>query len=262
MLITILLLQRFGKGLVNALSMLIGIIGGTIVGYFLGLVDFTAVAEAKLISVVTPFKFGPPEFALLPIILMTIFSVINIIQCIGVFSVLDEVVGTDTNQRTKIRGIRGQSVGQMISGIFGSIPSTMFNENISLLSITKVKNPSVIITASIMMILLGIFPKFSAIITMVPSSVIGGVTLILFGIITASGISMLASLDFFADNNFTIVGTSLAIGVGSNFASEIFAQLPETLEMMLSNGLFMVSVSAILLNLLFNGKKSLQKQTE
>src|SRR5699024_2824203 len=206
-----------------------------------------------------PFRFGTPQFQLLPIILMTIFSVINIIQCIGVFSVLDQVAGTETKEEKKIKGVRGQAVGQMISGMFNSIPSTMFNENVSLIGLTKVKSVSVIITASIMMILLGIFPKFSAVITMIPNSVIGGVTLILFGIITATGVSILASLDFSKDNNFTIVGTSLAIGVGANFAPEIFANLPETLEMMLSNGLFMVSISAILLNLLFNGRKSLQK---
>lgn len=259
-LVGVILMQRYGKGLVSALSLLIGIVGGTIIGSFLGMVDFTTVSEAKLFQLVTPFEFGIPKFEIVSIIIMTIFCIINIIQCIGVYSVLDEIVGTKTTDIQKIKGIRGQSIAQMISGIFNSVPSTMFNENISLLDVTKVKSRSVIIVSSIMMILLGIFPKFSAIIIMIPKSVLGGVMLVLFGVITSAGISMLASLNFFEDNNFTIVGTSLAIGVGSNFVPEIFSQLPSTLNMILSNGLFMVSISAILLNILFNGRKGLQHE--
>lgn len=254
-LIAVLLMQRYGRGLVNALSMLIGIVGGTIIGAFLEMVDFTPVLEAEWAQLVIPFKFGAPKFEPISIIIMTIFSIINIIQCIGVYSVLNEVTNTETTETQKIKGIRAQSIAQMLSGIFNSVPSTMFNENISLIRITKVKSRSVIATSGIMMIVLGVFPKFSATITMVPKCVLGGITLILFGIITASGVSMLANLDFSKDNNFTIVGTSLAIGVGANFASEIFSNLPSTLNMIFSNGLFMVSISAILLNLLFNGKK-------
>lgn len=254
-LVSILLMQRFGNGLISAFSLLIGIIAGTVIGSFLGMVDFTAVEKAKWFQLITPFHFGSPKFELLPIILMTIFCIINIIQCIGVYSVLDEISGTKTPNEQRIKGIRAQSIGQMISGALNSVPSTMFNENISLLDLTKVKSRSVIITSGFMMIILGIFPKFSAIITMVPKCVLGGVTLVLFGIITASGVSMLSGLDFSKNNHFTIVGTSLAIGVGANFASDIFTQLPSTLNMILSNGLFMVSLSAILLNLLFNGKK-------
>lgn len=87
---------------------------------------------------------------------------------------------------------------------------------------------------------------------------LGGATLALFGVITSSGISMLSRLDFSKDNNFKIVGTSIAIGVGAAFASDAFVNIPGTLQMILSNGLFMVSISAILLNLLLNGKKAFQ----
>ena len=259
--VSILLMQRFGNSFISAFSLLIGIVAGTVIGSFFGMVNFASVEQAKWFQMVTPFRFGAPEFKLVPIALMTVFCIINIIQCIGVYSVLDEISGTETPNEQRINGIRAQSIGQMISGVFNSVPSTMFNENISLLDLTKVKSRSVIVTSGIMMIALGIFPKFSAVVTMVPKSVLGGVTLVLFGIITASGISMLSGLDFSKDNNFTIVGTSLAIGVGGNFASEIFTQLPSTLSMILSNGLFMVSISAILLNLLFNGKKGLSRKS-
>ena len=114
-----------------------------------------------------------------------------------------------------------------------------------------------IVAAGIMVIIAGIFPKISAVITAVPKCVLGGATLALFGVITSSGISILSKLDFGANNNFKIIGTSIAIGVGATFAPEIFTELPETFSMVMSNGLFMVSISAIILNLLLNGKKAL-----
>lgn len=251
-LVVVLLIGRFGKGLFQSLSLLIGIVLGTIIGAGLDMVDVAPVLDANWFQLVTPFKFGLPEFKIGSIIIMTIFSLINIIQCIGVFSVLDEVVETKTSDETKISGLRGQIVAQGISGLFNSVPSTMFNENVGLIDLSKVKDRSVINIAGIMLVLLGIFPKFGAIITMIPKPVIGGATLTLFGVITSAGISMLADLDFSANNNFTIVGTSIAIGVGSTFAPEVFSGLPSTLKMLLSEGLFTVSISAILLNFVLN----------
>ncbi|MEG2440800.1 MAG: nucleobase:cation symporter-2 family protein [Acetivibrio sp.] len=259
-LLSIILIEKFGKGLFKAMSLLVGIIGGTIVGALLGMVNFAPIGEASWFQIVTPFHFGAPQFEVGSIVIMTIFCIINMIQCIGVFSVLDVIAGTNTDTATKKKGIKAQAVSQLISGAFNSVPSTMFNENVSLIDLTKVKSRSVVATAGIMLVIIGVFPKISAIITIVPKAVLGGATLALFGIITASGVSMLAKLNFFENNNFTIVGTSIAIGVGATFAPEIFAKLPTTISMICSNGLFMVSASAILLNLILNGRKSLKRE--
>lgn len=253
-LIIIILVGKFGKGLMKTMSLLIGILAGTAIAYPLNMLNIEPVLEAKWFQFVNPFAFGTPEFKINAIIIMTLFCIINIIQCIGVFSVLDEVVGTETGDEDKIKGIRAQIVAQGISGIFNSIPSTMFNENIGLINLTRVKDNSVIKIAGLMLILLGVFPKFAAIITIIPKPVIGGATLALFGIITSAGISILSSLDFSKDNNFTIVGTSIAIGVGATFAQGLFAKLPGVLGMLLSQGLFMVTISAILLNIVLNRK--------
>ena len=238
-------------------NLLLGIIAGTVTGCFLHMVDFTPILEAKVFQPVRPFYFGMPAFKTGPILIMTIFCIINMIQCIGVFSVVDEVTGVQTDNKIKERGIRGQAFSQIVTGAFNSVPSTMFNENVSLIDLTKVKSRSVIVAAGIMVIIAGIFPKISAVITAVPKCVLGGATLALFGVITSSGISILSKLDFGANNNFKIIGTSIAIGVGATFAPEIFTELPETFSMVMSNGLFMVSISAIILNLLLNGKKAL-----
>lgn len=253
-LILIIVIEKFGTGIIKSMSLLIGIALGTVGGIALGLVNFDPVTSAKWIQIIKPFEFGAPTFKISSIVIMTLFCIINMIQCIGVFSVLDEVVGTNTNNKDKIKGIRAQIVGQGIAGVFNSVPSTMFNENVGLINLTKVKNTSVIKIAGLMLMVLGTFPKFAAVITIIPKPVIGGATLALFGIITSAGISILSSLDFSKDNNFTIVGTSIAIGIGATFAKGLFDKLPETLSMLLSEGLFMVSISAILLNLVLNRK--------
>lgn len=256
-LLIIILIEKYAKGIWRSMSLLLGIVAGTVAAALFHMVDFTPIAEAKLFQPVLPFHFGMPEFKIIPILMMTIFCIINMIQCIGVFSVIDEITGIHTDNNTKERGIRGQAVSQIFTGAFNSVPSTMFNENVSLIDLTKVKSRSVITAAGIMVVIAGIFPKISAVITAVPKCVLGGATLALFGVITASGISILSKVDFGADNNFKIIGTSIAIGVGATFAPEIFVNMPEMLSMVMSNGLFMVSASAIILNILLNGKKAL-----
>lgn len=256
-LLFIILVEKYATGIWKSMSLLLGIIAGTLAAIPLGMVDPSSIAQAQLFQPITPFAFGIPEFHIAPVLIMTIFCVINMIQCIGVYSVLDEIVGIQSDNRTKSRGIRAQAVSQMIAGSFNSIPSTMFNENVSLIDLTKVKSRSVIIAAGIMILLAGICPKIAAIITAVPKCVLGGATLALFGVITSSGISILSRLNFSENNNFKIMGTSIAIGVGASFASDVFGQMPQVLQMICSNGLFMVSLSAILLNLLLNGKKAL-----
>lgn len=180
-LIFIILVEKYAKGIWKSMSLLLGIVAGTIVGCGLHMVDFTSIAQAEVFQPVKPFYYGMPEFKIWPIFIMSIFCIINMIQCIGVFSVMDEIVGIQTDNKTKERGIRGQAAAQMVTGMFNSVPSTMFNENVSLIGLTKVKSRSVVAAAGIMIILAGIFPKISAVFTAVPKSVLGGATLALFG---------------------------------------------------------------------------------
>lgn len=253
-LIIIIGLNQYGKGLVRSLSLLIGIIIGTIIAFALGMVDLTPVAQASWFEIINPAKFGTPKFRIDTILMMTIFCVINLIQCIGVFSVLDEVCQTNTDSSTKIKGLRGVAMGQVFAGLFCSVPSTMFNENVGLIELTNVKSRNVIKMAGLFLIIIGFFPKVAALITIVPKPVMGGATISLFGIILTAGISILSKVDFSTGGNFTIVGISLAVGVGVTVVPNIFDKFPDLLSMLLSNGLFMVSITAIILNIVFNFK--------
>lgn len=255
-LLFVLLIERYGKGIWRSMSLLLGIVVGTIVGALLGMVDPTSVLESTPFQPIMPFAFGTPEFQVVPILFMIVFCIINTLQCIGVYSVVDEICGTTSDAQTKARGIRAQALGQIISGGFNSIPSTMFNENAGLVDLTRVRDRRVFIATGIMLLIVGVCPPIAAAIVAVPKCVLGGATLALFGVITSSGISILSRLDFGKNNNFKIVGTSIAIGVGALYASEVFDQLPEAVSMVMSNGLFMVTLSAVLLNILLNGRRA------
>lgn len=255
-LLFVLLVERYGKGIWRSMSLLLGIVAGTAVGAVLGMVDPTPVLESVPFQPIMPFAFGTPQFEVVPILFMVVFCIINTLQCIGVYSVIDEITGDSSTAEIKARGIRAQALGQIISGGFNSIPSTMFNENAGLVDLTRVKDRRVFIATGIMLIIVGVCPPIAAAIVAVPKCVLGGATLALFGVITSSGISILSRLDFGKNNNFKIVGTSIAIGVGSLYASEVYQNLPEAVSMVLSNGLFMVTLSAVVLNLLLNGRRA------
>lgn len=258
----VLLLHKFGKGFVKTMSLLIGIIVGTVIAGIMGMMDFSPVADANWGQVVTPFHFGLPVFNVSAIITMTVFCIINLIQCFGAFSVLEEAFNTKTSSKVVVSGLRGQAVAQVISGAFNSVPHAFLNENIGVAALSGVKSRFVQITTGVILILFSFLPKFAAIVTVIPACVRGGAMLAIFGIIIAAGISILSQVNLSENHNNLVVGTSMAIGVGSNFVTEAFTKLPQMLEMLLSNGLFSASIAAVLLNLVFNFDSLKQSRAE
>lgn len=252
-LVFIILLQRFGKGFLSELSILIGLVVGTIASIPLGMLNVETIVNAQPFAFMTPFHFGAPIFDPGSILLMTVFCIVNMLQCIAGYKVLDEITDHTTSSEMIVKGIRAQAVGQIIAGAFNGMAGTYFKENIGLIRLTKVRSRWVIVTAAVMMICLGIVPKFAAILTAIPKPVLGGATLYLFGIIAAAGLSILSSVDFKKNHHFTIIGTSIAMGVATQFTKGVFDQVPSTLGLLLGDGLFVVAISAVLLNLLFNG---------
>lgn len=248
----VLLLHKFGKGFVKTMSLLIGVIAGTIIAGVMGMIDFSPVADAHWGQIVMPFHFGMPVFNVSAIIMMTIFSIINLIQCLGAYSVLEEAFGTKTSNKTIIRGLRGQAVAQVVSGAFNSVPHAFLNENIGVAALSGVKSRYVQITTGCILVVLSLLPKFAAIITIIPASVRGGAMLAIFGMVISAGISILSQINMSENHNNLVVGTSMAVGIGSNFVTEAFAKLPQMAEMLFSNGLFSAAVVAVLLNLVFN----------
>lgn len=248
----VVVLERFGRGILKSIALMVGLVAGTIIGGFMGMIDFKPLMEASWFQVVSPFHFGLPKFEPEAIIIMTIFCIINLVQCIGVFSILDDLSGQQTNNRGKAKGLRGQAIAQMVGGVFNAFPQAFLSENVAIFRFSKYKSNSIIKTAAVMLIVIAFIPKLTTLITLIPTCVLGGVTICLFGIITTSGLSILRNVDISENKNFITLAISMGVGIACQFSGDVFKGFGSLASQLLSNGLFMVSVTSIVLYTLFN----------
>ncbi len=252
----ILLINKFGRGYIVNISVLLGITAGFTVAAALHLVDLSGVAAAPWIGFTMPFHFGLPHFDLLSIITMLIVMFVVFIESTGMFVAVGEIVGRPVDQATLIKGLRADGLGTLIGGIFNSFPHTSFSQNIGLISITGVKSRFVCATSGALLVLLGLLPKMAQIVASVPSFVLGGASIMMFGMIAANGIRILSRVDFTTHHhNLFIVGISIGCGIIPLAAPHFFSHLPNALAPILHSGILLASVSAVTLNLLFNGVK-------
>ena len=205
--VVILVCNVFLKGFLQAILVLIGIISGTIAASFMGKVNYSAVAAAKWVSMVHPFNFGFPKFDLGSIILMTFVMLTVMIESTGTFLGIGKVCEKEITEKDIVRGLRAEGIASILGGIFNSFPYTTFNQNLGLLSLSKVKSRFVVIASGIILIMLGLVPKFAALATIIPQPVIGGATTIMFAMVAVAGIQMLSSVDFNKTSNMLVVAS-------------------------------------------------------
>jgi xanthine permease len=258
----IILVNRFFKGFVRAISILLGLVAGTVVAYFMGKVDFSPIAHASWFHMAQPFYFGFPTFRLSAVITMVLVAIVSMIESTGVFLALGKIVDQDIQPQDLARGYRSEGLAVVLGGLFNSFPYTTFSQNVGLVQLSKVKTRDVIYTAGFILIVLGFIPKFAAIATLIPSSVLGGAMVSMFGMVAAAGIKMLSEVDFARQENLLIIAVSIGLGLGVTVVPNFFAQLPQGIRILTDNGIVAGSVSAIVLNILLNmGVKAKESRT-
>ena len=251
----ILLVNIFAKGFLKSISILIGLIIGTIIASFMGLVDFAPVAQAPLVHVPTPFYFGIPKFELSSIIMMCIIATVSLVESTGVYFALSDITNEKLDSTRLRNGYRAEGLAVLLGGIFNTFPYTGFSQNVGLVKLSGIKTRLPIYYAAGFLVLLGLLPKFGALAQIIPSPVLGGAMLVMFGFVSVQGMQMLARVDFeHNEHNFLIAAVSISAGVGLN-GSNLFNSLPTGLQMFFSNGIVTASVIAIALNLILNHKK-------
>ncbi|MGT2762330.1 nucleobase:cation symporter-2 family protein [Streptococcus intermedius] len=250
----ILLVNIFAKGFLKSIGILIGLMVGTIVASCMGLVDFTPVTQAPLMHVPTPFYFGIPKFEFSSIIMMCIIATVSLVESTGVYFALSDI-SKETLDSTRLRnGYRAEGIAVLLGGIFNTFPYTGFSQNVGLVKLSGIKTRLPIYYAASFLILLGLLPKFGALAQIIPSPVLGGAMLIMFGFVSVQGMQILARVDFeHNEHDFLIAAVSISAGVGLN-GSNLFNSLPTGLQMFFSNGIVMASVIAIALNLILKKK--------
>jgi uric acid transporter len=259
-LVFILALYRFFKGFVATIAVLIGLVVGTIVGAIFGFADFSRVADAAWFGVTTPFHFGVPTFNAAAIIAMVIVMLITMVETTGDVFACADIVDKPVDKTDVARALRADGLSTTLGGILNSFPYTCFAENVGLVRLTKVKSRYVVATAGLFMMIIGIFPKVGAAVAAIPPPVLGGASFALFGTVAVVGVQILRRVDFHDERNVIILAISLAMAITPTVYPTIFAEFPEGVRTIINSGITMGSITAILLNLIFNvwgGKSNL-----
>ncbi len=251
--IVTLLLNHYGKGLVSSASILIGMVVGYIICIPLGMVDFSSVSQASWVSLPKIFGYGI-TFNLQVLLPFIPAYFVTIIGTVGCLKAITEVSGIKADEKPITAGVLSDGVGSMLAGVFGALPNTSFSQNIGLIPLTKVASRYVTMMAGILLVILGLFPKFAALINIMPQPVLGGVGIVMFGTVAAAGIQTLSSVKL-NNRNMLIIATSIGLGLGVTFRPEFIAQLPESLKMIFSSGISTGTIVALLLNVILKEKE-------
>lgn len=256
-LLAIILMNRFLTGFLRAISILLGLIIGTIAAV-MGKVNFQPVLDASWFHMVKPFYFGTPEFHAAPILTMVLVALVSMVESTGVFLALGKICERDLSSADLTKGYRAEGLAVILGGLFNAFPYTTYSQNVGLIQLTKVKTRDVIFTAGGILVVLGLIPKVAAITTLIPPAVLGGAMIAMFGMVVSSGIKMLGTVDLNKHENLLIVAISVGIGLGVTVVPSLFDQLPKGVQILTDNGIVAGSISAVALNLLFhlNGKKT------
>jgi uric acid transporter len=248
----ILALYRFFTGFLATVAVLIGLMVGTIAGAVFGFTDFSRVADAALFGVTTPFHFGVPTFNAAAIIAMVIIMLITMVETTGDVFACGEIVDKKVGKDDVARAIRADGLSTTLGGILNSFPYTCFAENVGLVRLTGVRSRWVVATAGLFMMVIGVIPKVGAIVAAIPYPVLGGAGFALFGTVAVVGIQTLRRVNFHDERNVIVVAISLAMAMAPTVYPSITGNFPEAVRIIISSGITMGSVTAILLNLLFN----------
>jgi len=253
-LLVILALIKWGRGFLQNVAVLIGILAGSILAALLSKMGFAKVATAAWVDVVLPFHFGTPQFHLIPIVTMCIVMVVVMIESLGMFLALSEMTGKPIDEAALTKGLRADGVGTLLGGIFNTFPYTSFSQNVGLVGVTGVRSRWVTVAGGVIMLILGLLPKMSALVEAVPLVVLGGAGLVMFGMVAATGARILTGVDFKNNkNNLFVVAIAVGFGMIPLVAPTFFKAMPEALKPLLDSGILLSAIVAVILNAFFNG---------
>ena len=251
----IVLVSLLAKGFTKAISILLGIVLGTAFAAILGKVSLAPVAAASWFHLPTPFFLGVPTFHSSAIITMIIIAVTSMIESTGVYCALADLTGRKLTNQDMAKGYRAEGLAVVLSGLFNTFPYSTFSQNVGVVRLSGVKTKQPIYYAAVILILIGLLPKFGALATIIPTSVLGGAMIVLFGTIGIQGTTILRTVDFGKERNLMIAAISIGAGIGVTVYPQIFQQLPELIRLVIENAVVVTSVLAVFLNIVLPGRE-------
>ena len=241
-------LKFFARGMWSIAAVLIGLIVGYLIALAFGMVSFANVGRAAVFAVPDPFHFGF-EFSAAAIIGFCLMAFVSAVETVGdVSGIAKGGAGREATDKEIAGATYADGLGTAVSGVFGGLPNTSFSQNVGLVAMTGVMSRHVVTIGAVFLVIAGLVPKFGALVSTIPIEVLGGGVVVMFGMVCAAGISMLADVDW-NRRNMVIFAVSLSVGLGLQLESGSLQYVPETLRVLLASGLLPAAFIAIVLNL-------------
>jgi len=259
----ILLVLKFASGFLQNMAVLIGITIGYLVTIQLGWTDFSGIQNEPLVRIVMPLQFGMPQFYLIPCLTMCLVMTIVFIEATGMFLALGSMTGRKIEPEDVKRGLRADSLGTIIGAVFNTFPYVSYSQNIGLVGVTGVYSRWVCVAGGVIMLVLGLIPKLAFIVASVPQCVLGGAGFIMFGMVAATGIKILSTVDYAGQrNNVLVIAISIGFGLIPIVSPNFFHILPDALKPVFGDGIILTSITAVLLNVFFNKTSTEQAEAD
>ncbi|MEV6696071.1 nucleobase:cation symporter-2 family protein [Streptomyces sp. NPDC051453] len=251
-LVVILMIQRFGRGFVKQVALLLGLLIGTLAAIPFGMADFGALRSAPVAALPTPFAFGTPEFQPAAILSLCLVMLVLMTESSAGMLAIGEICDRETSGRIITRGLRTDGLATLLGPVLGGFPTSAFAQNVGVVSLTKVRSRYVVAAAGGALLVLGAFPVLGAVVSTVPMPVLGGAGIVLFGSIAVSGIRTLSEAGLDDSSNIILVAVSLGAGIIPLAAPTFYAEFPAWAQTVLGSGISAGALVAVSLNLFFH----------
>jgi NCS2 family nucleobase:cation symporter-2 len=242
-------IKFFTKGFMSVAAILLGLVAGYVVALMMGQVNFGNIGRAAIFELPNPFRWGF-ELNWAIIIGMCLMAFVSAIETVGdVSGITKGGAGREATDKEIQGATFADGLGTAVAGIFGGLPNTSFSQNVGLISMTGVMSRGVVTIGAIFLIACGFIPKVGAMVATVPINVLGGGVIVMFGMVAAAGLSMLADVKW-NRRNMVIFATALSVGFGLQLVPEALQHVGGTMKILLTSGLLPAAVIAIVLNLI------------
>ena len=250
-LVVILLLLAWARGIARNLAVLLGIVTGYALTIALGWPSFAGLGGEPWIALVRPLSLAPPALVPSVTLAMCLAVIVTMIESTGMFLALTDIVGVPLTDRDLRRGLRADALGTLLGGFFNAFPYTSYSQNIGLVGITGVRSRWVVVGGGVLLLALGVLPKLGFLVASIPPSVLGGAGFVMFGMVAATGIRVLANVDYTVRHNAVTVALAISLGLVPTLSPHFFDALPGWLAPIVDDGIVLAAAVAVALDQFF-----------
>ncbi|RKW70563.1 purine permease [Galactobacter caseinivorans] len=244
--------SKLGNAAISRLSILLAMVVGTLIAIPLGMADFSKVGVGHIFAFPQPLAFGMPIFEFGAILSMTIVVIVILTETTADILAVGEITGAKVDSKRIANGLRADMVSTLVAPFFNTFTQSAFAQNVGLVAITGVKSRFVVTAGGFILVVLGLLPVLGRVIAAVPTPVLGGAGIVLFGTVAASGIRTLSKVNYDGGYNLIIVGASVAFGGIPIVAPTFYDHFPTWVSTILHSGISSAAIMAVLLNIVFN----------